>query len=122
MRSCSPNRLGEIAEEMAHLFLAVQGFDCLARRYRKAEGELDLVVRRGPLMVFVEVKARRSSRCGIPEAGVTRQKLQRMRRGAGRFLHENGTVGVREYRFDVVAIDFAPDGSGCCLRHHRGAF
>ncbi len=112
--------LGRAGEEMACLFFQACGYVCLARRFRKREGEIDLVMRRGPLVVFVEVKTRRSDSYGAPEQSVTRGKVARLRFLARRFLHEQKLEAVQEFRFDVVAVDFRGEGRGCRLRHLAG--
>ena len=79
------------------------GYEVVARNWRCREGELDLVVRRGRALVFVEVKARTSDRFGLPAEAVTVRKQQRIRSLAVRFLAEAGG-GASSLRFDVVAV------------------
>jgi len=120
MSSTSPYNLGRHGEALAANFLEICGYHCLARRYRKWGGEIDLILRRGSLLVFLEVKARRSNRCGRPEEAITPGKLDRLRRLARCYLHENPLAGIAEYRFDVIALDLLGDGRGCRLRHYAG--
>ena len=75
----------------------------VARNWRCREGELDLVVRRGRELVFVEVKARTTDRFGIPAEAVTPAKQRRLRGLAARYLRDTGTR-AGSLRFDVVAI------------------
>jgi len=76
------------------------------RNWRCSDGEVDLVVvrRRDRLVVFCEVKARRSGRFGSAAEAVGRDKQARLRRLAGRWLaeHRGGASGIR---FDVAAWD-----------------
>jgi len=88
---------------MAASWYLARGYSILDRNWRCRDGELDLVVRRGRELVFVEVKARRTSRFGLPAEAVTPAKQQRLRRLAVRYLQDTGTRGGR-LRFDVVAI------------------
>jgi putative endonuclease len=94
---------GAAGEERAAAWYVAAGYEIVARNWRCREGELDLVVRRGPELVFVEVKARRSDRFGIPAEAVTVAKQRRLRVLAGRFLQETG-ARAGSLRFDVVAI------------------
>jgi putative endonuclease len=83
------------------------GYDLLDRNWRCRDGELDLVVRLGPTVVFCEVKARTASDFGQPAEAVSGAKQARIRRLAGRWLAEHRSdLGVRPtvFRFDVVAI------------------
>ena len=75
----------------------------LARNWRCAAGEIDLIVASTHSVVFVEVKARVDDRFGPAAAAVDQRKQRRLRRLAGLWLaeHRRGLVDVR---FDVVAI------------------
>ena len=75
----------------------------MARNWRCPTGEIDLVVRRGRLLVVVEVKARRTEAFGPAAAAVGPVKQRRLRRLAAEWLAASGTRGV-EVRFDVVAV------------------
>jgi putative endonuclease len=79
------------------------GYQVIDRNWRDAEGELDLVLRRGDLFVFSEVKTRRSDRFGSPASAVTPDKQRRIRRLAIVWLRAHG-MHAAQMRFDVVAI------------------
>ena len=66
-------------------------------------GEIDLIVRRGATVAFVEVKARATDAFGDPSLAVTARKQLRLRRLAASWLAANNVHGV-EVRFDVVSI------------------
>jgi len=114
--------LGRCGEEIAAQWYAAEGFTVLARRYRTGRGEVDLVVRRGPLLVFVEVKARRGDGWGAPAAAVGAGKLARLRLAARAWLAANPARDAAEFRFDVVAVSFAPGGRGLQLEVTAGVF
>lgn len=75
----------------------------LARNWRCADGEVDLIVARPGEVVFCEVKARRTAGFGGPEGAVDWRKQRRLRRLAARWLAEQhpGAVAVR---FDVASV------------------
>jgi putative endonuclease len=81
-----------------------QGYEVLARNWRRREGELDLIVRQGRTFVFCEVKARTTDAFGVPAEAVTRSKQMRIRRLAARWLQQEAPMPPRRIRFDVVAI------------------
>lgn len=112
--------LGRLGEDAAVLAYAAQGLHVAARRWRRAEGELDLVLRGGDLLVFCEVKTRRGDRCGRPEEAVGPARLIRLRRLARRYLAEEPPRGVSTFRFDVAAVELAPDGGELRVRLLRG--
>lgn len=92
----------------------------LARNVRAGGVELDLVVERAGVVVFVEVKTRNGRRYGLPEESVDARKRARLVRGAAAWLAENRPrrSGVR---FDVVTCERDAIG-GFSLRHLEGAF
>lgn len=66
--------------------------------------ELDLVVRRGRRLAFVEVKAKSGPRLGDPLEMVTAEKQRRLRRAAEAWLASHPECAALEARFDVVAV------------------
>lgn len=95
--------LGANGEAQAAAWYEANGYEVVARNWRCPDGELDLVVRRGRDLVFVEVKTRTTDRFGIPAEAVTPTKQRRLRGLAARYLADTGTRSD-ELRFDVVAI------------------
>ncbi len=114
--------LGRTAESLAELFLTENGCEILARRYRRPGGEIDLVARCDGLLLFVEVKGRRPSRCGRSVEQVSVPQLRRLRRMAAVFLADHAELRFLNPRFDVIAVDFGGLGRGCLLRHLTGVF
>lgn len=104
---------GKGAEDIACRHLRAQGMRVVARNWRWRGGEVDIVARDGPTLVFVEVKGRSGEAFGTPEEAVTRGKRDRLWRTALAFLGGKAEVPVR---FDVVAV--GPHG----VRHIRDAF
>lgn len=111
--------LGRSGEDLAAAELTSLGFEVVARNVRGSCGELDIVARRGGLLVFCEVKTRRSDRWGMPAEAVGYPKQQRIRRLAGEWLTAQ-RPRVSEVRFDVVSI--VADGGTAEVTHIPGAF
>jgi putative endonuclease len=105
MRADGRQFLGKMGEDLACDELARRGYEILERRYRTRYGEIDIVARSGPSLVFVEVKAREGREFGGGEAAVTVCKQQRIVRMAIDFLARRN-LQDRPCRFDVVTIDF----------------
>ena len=95
-------RRGRRAESLAALALRLKGYGVLARRLRTPSGEIDLVVRRGGTVAFVEVKARPAF-AAAAEAISHRQK-QRIARAAAHYLAANPRFAGLTHRFDVVLV------------------
>ena len=94
---------GIAGEDVAAAWYASQGYEVLARNWRCRTGELDLILRRGSEVVFCEVKARRTDAFGAPQEAVTREKRQRIRHLAARWIEES-RVRPAQIRFDVAAV------------------
>jgi putative endonuclease len=98
----STSMQGRAGEDLACQYLKEQGLILIERNYRCRCGELDLIMRDGAQLVFVEVRYRRNHRYGTPAETVTRLKQVRLLRAAARYLqsrHSNAPC-----RFDVIAI------------------
>jgi putative endonuclease len=102
--------LGALGEALTADRYVADGYEVLARNWRCRQGELDLVLHRDRVLVFCEVKTRRSDRFGAPIEAITHEKRQRIRVLAARWLDEHKPV-VREVRFDVASVTFGADGA-----------
>jgi putative endonuclease len=100
----SRSSLGKLGEDLACEELTRRGYAILARRYRTRFGEIDIVARDHSVLVFVEVKARRSRRSGGAVEAVTSWKRRRLAAIALDYLARANRLEAR-CRFDVVAID-----------------
>jgi putative endonuclease len=112
--------LGAEGEARAADHLRRRGYRIVARNVRAGGVEIDLIVRRGSLIVFVEVKTRRSRSLGPPELAVDARKRARLVRGAAAWLRGDPRA-ARRVRFDVIACEPDPE-TGWRLRHLEGAF
>jgi putative endonuclease len=79
------------------------GYRVIDRNWHCREGELDLVLRKGRLMVFCEVKTRTTDAFGVPAEAVTRAKQDKVRHAARRYL-QDPPFRPLEVRFDVAAV------------------
>ncbi len=97
------HRLGIDGEEAASRALAARGWTIEARRFRVGRNELDLVIRRGELVAFVEVKTRQGDRFGPGRAAIGWRKRLALARVADVWRIRHGLPGDC-YRFDVVEV------------------
>lgn len=112
--------VGSYGENVAARHLAEAGLEILARNWRCAEGEIDIVARERGALVICEVKTRSSLTFGAPAEAVTRKKADKLRRLAYLWLQEHPGRGA-EVRFDVVSVLRAPAGAAT-VEHVRAAF
>jgi putative endonuclease len=97
--------LGKTGEDLACDELERRGYAIIARRYRQRRGEIDIIARDGPTIVFAEVKAREGHDFGDAAEAVTRLKRHRMTRLATDYLARHRLLDCPA-RFDVVGIHF----------------
>jgi putative endonuclease len=95
--------VGKLGEDVACEALQRLGYAILARRFRTRAGEIDIVAREGSSLVFVEVKARRTTEFGYPLEAVTYRKRRRLCAMAAEYL-ARCAPRLRSCRFDVVSV------------------
>ena len=99
--------LGRSGEDIAAAWYEDHGYEVLERNWRRREGEVDLIVRRGRTVAFCEVKTRATDAFGTGAESVLPAKTRRIRRLASRWLAELTPATGRalvDLRFDVVCI------------------
>jgi putative endonuclease len=94
--------LGRRSEWMAAWWLRLKGYRILARDFRVAVGEIDLVARRGRTLVLVEVKARPD--LATAQAAIGPRQRRRIARAAASFLQRHPALAGCDIRFDVVLL------------------
>ena len=100
------HELGQEGERLAEKYLRRRHLKTVTRHFSTPTGELDLVMRDGDTVVFVEVKTRRDRKYADPEDSVNRAKRSRMARAARWFIHLRRWED-RPCRFDVVTVILA---------------
>ena len=95
-------RTGVSAESRAAAYLVGRGYAIVARRFKSRVGEVDIVARRGPELLFVEVKARH--RLDDAALSVTPRQQKRIVAAAEAWLADHPDDGTCEIRFDVILV------------------
>ena len=111
---------GDAAEERACRHLDRSGFTIMERNFRTRGGEIDVVARKGDVLVFVEVRSLEVPGFGTPEESVTPAKRRRIVGAARQYLSKVPPSSWSEARFDVIAIEGSGDAAE--LRHYPAAF
>jgi putative endonuclease len=94
--------LGRLGERYAVWYYRMRGYRVIARNVRVRDGELDLIVRRGDTLAFVEVKTRQPRCAGEGFEAVNREKRSQISRLADRWLTQHPHAGA--IRFDVLSL------------------
>ena len=111
--------LGLLGERIAARWLMRDGWQFIAHRFRSGHRDLDLIMRRGEQVAFVEVKARRGTDFGGPVEAVHARKRRELAKSAQVWVARFGTPEMT-YRFDVVGVMVA--GIQVRVRHIPNAF
>ena len=110
--------LGLVGERVAARWLLQRGWSVVAHRFRSGHRDVDLIVRQGSLVVFVEVKTRRAAGYGGPLGALHWRKQRELVRSAQVWGARHGRP-ADAYRFDVVGVLLAPP-LGACRREAAG--
>ena len=102
--------LGRWGEDRAVAYLQRRGIRIVARNYRCALGEIDIIAREHNSLLFIEVKTRRSAVFGLPQEAVGPRKQRQLIRTAQWYLKVSRTERLHP-RFDVIAVLWQSDGS-----------
>jgi putative endonuclease len=112
--------LGRCGEDIAQRFLQRAGMVIVDRNYRMASGggEVDLIGWEGDILVFVEVKSRKTEEYGAPDRAIGREKRSRLNRAASEYAR-HAEVSWAKVRFDIVNVVFSAPPK---VTHWRDAF
>jgi putative endonuclease len=109
--------LGTAGEQLARRHLEQRGYRFVAANWRRPYGELDLIMRDGNVLVFVEVKTRSSERLVTAEESLAPAQARRLLRGAQYFLAEREELAGLYWRIDLIAITLTLTGAVSRLTH-----
>jgi putative endonuclease len=109
--------LGVQAEQLAAKYLQQHGLKLIEQNYRSRFGEIDLIMRDGSTMVFIEVRLRKHAGFGGAAASIDARKQKRIISTAQQYLA--GLERVPPCRFDAVLLD---DAQGKCMQWLKNAF
>ena len=111
--------IGRWGEQKAKKFLKEKGYKILSKNFRVKQGEIDLIVKKENLLVFVEVKTRKNNFFGPPQAAVNFEKQRKIRTIAKIFLLKNNFKSYKK-RFDVISIIY--DSEKLEIEHYKNTF
>ena len=109
-RAMNRSETGAWGEARAAEYLEKEGYRIIVRNFRCRMGEIDLIARKGSILVFAEVKLRKDASHGEPREFVTASKQQKLRTTAAWYLTGHEWAQELQARFDVIEI-YAPAGT-----------
>lgn len=99
---------GKTGENMAAEYLLKRGYTVVERNFRHRRGEIDLIVRKEELLLFIEVKTRTGNAdWGYPEEAVNAKKARQVINCANNYIFRKNWMG--EIRFDIIAIELGKE-------------
>lgn len=112
------NLLGKKGEDLAAELLAGKGYEILSRNFRHQKAEVDILARKGEVLVVVEVKTRSTPDFGDPQEFLKQKQIQQLIKAVDFFMNDRGLD--LEVRFDIIAI--IKNSSGTQIEHLEDAF
>ena len=97
--------VGHEGEQQALHYLQAHGLTLIQKNYRCKMGEIDLIMRDGPTVVFIEVRVRLEKKHGNGAASITYHKQRKIIKTATLFLYQNPSFNNNPARFDVIDIN-----------------
>ncbi len=114
----STRALGKQGEIWARDFLIKKGYLPVKENYCIRGGEIDLIMRDGEDWVFIEVKTRYTTVCGLPETAIDWRKKMHLRQTAEWYAHRYNLID-KTFRLEVVAIEVDGVRRKLTVRHYR---
>jgi len=110
--------IGKLGEKIAGRFMENKKYQIIANNFKVRGGEIDLVCRRGSLLVFVEVKTRTGLAFGYPEESFNWRKRKKLLFAIKRYLLKTGYQGG--WQVDLLAIELNQREKSAKIRHYQG--
>jgi len=111
--------VGKEGEKIALDFLEKKGYEIVETNYRFGRGEIDIIVRKDQLLVFVEVKTKKFGDFGDPINWINKRKQRQIGTIAKGYLYENNITDM-DCQFDVITLNYN-DGA-YQINHIENAF
>lgn len=102
-------------------YLNARGYELWERNFKGSKGEIDLIVNKGSLIAFVEVKSRSSEKFGQPYESIGKKKRQALIATADEYLYKRDLLNDWDIRYDIASI-IAPKNKPIKLEYIEDAF
>lgn len=109
---------GDFGERLAKEYLEKKNYNILETNFRTRLGEIDIIAKKDDVIVFVEVKARKTLKYGRPYESVNHRKMQKIIKVAQNYIAYKSR-GDNQYRFDIVEVFLSENDK---INHIEDAF
>ena len=115
---------GKNGEFIAKDYLLDDGYDLVEMNYKNKIGEIDLIMKNGDILVFIEVKLKVGDRFGFPEEMITKKKIHQIKKVAESFLILKPQVSqiFDKYRIDAVCVVLNYDNKVERIKHYENLY
>ena len=110
-------QIGQLGESIAREYLQKKGYKIIEQNYRTKYAEIDLVVVKENILVFMEVRTRTGEMFGTPEESINRKKRKKLMRNAVAYIARRRNRQV--YRIDAVCVVLNKDFSVNRINHYE---
>jgi len=114
----SKDIIWKIGEERAKKYLEDKGYKIIEQNYRTRYSEIDLVVEKHNILIFIEVRTKRSDIFFSPEESINQKKLKKLYWNAENYVGVNKYKG--QYRIDAICIILNHNNSVKRIEHYKG--
>lgn len=116
------HKLGKLGEELSAKYLISRGFEIIAQNYHCPEGEIDIIARKGNLLIIVEVKTRSTLSAEDTLLAVTKAKQRKISRATAYFLEKNQQFAECNLSFDIITVIKHSYLNEYSIKHYDNAF
>lgn len=109
--------IGQIGESLARKYLENKGYQVIEQNYRTKYAEIDLVVKKQSVLIFVEVRTKKGQLFGSPEETINRQKLKKLELNAAGYVARKKWKGP--YRIDAICVVLNSDNKVARIEHYQ---
>ncbi len=124
MQEENKKEIGQVGESYAQRYLEKRGFQILEKNFRCKFGEMDLIISKDNIIVFIEVKFRRSLIYGLPCEAINSYKIHHLRRLASYYMakfQSQYPERAKEMEFRIDVIEVLEIQNQCYIRHIKNA-
>lgn len=114
----STRETGKLAEDLAVQALTEKNYQILERNFQNRYGEIDIIAKDKDILVFVEVKAKKGTKFGLPEEMVSRFKLKKIQNMATIYMKGKSLP----CRIDVIAVVLSSEDELISLTHYENVY
>lgn len=118
MSKVNNKAVGDFGERLAKEYLEKKNYNILETNFRTRLGEIDIIAKKDYVIIFVEVKARKNLKYGMPYEAVNHRKMQKIIKVAKNYIAYK-SQGDNQYRFDIIEVFLSENDK---INHIEDAF